>query len=221
MKYSETELVIARNLLAIHALKLQVSQPFTWSSGLKSPVYCDNRVTLSHPEVRTEIKHAFAELVKAEFPDTNGIAAVATAGIAHASILADFLDLPLIYVRSSPKGHGLEKLIEGDLTAGSNWLIIEDLISTGGSSLKVADILKKENQTITGMAAIITYGFEKAETAFANANVKLRTLTNFGAVLHCAEQIQYIRPSESDAIRTWISDPEHWNISQENDAPEN
>ena len=186
------EKIYAEKLLRIKAIKLQPSNPFTWASGWKSPFYCDNRKTLSHPELRKTIKKELAQLVKEKYPNVEVIAGVATGAIAQGAMVADELNLPFVYVRSSPKDHGLENLVEGDLQEGQKVVVIEDLISTGKSSLKAVDALRNCGADVLGMVANFSYLFAKASESFAEKNVELTTLSNYDAVLQAALKINYI-----------------------------
>lgn len=184
--------------------------PFTWASGWKSPIYCDNRKTLSYPEIRTFIKNEFCKVIKKKYPDAEVIAGVATGAIAQGVLVAEELNLPFIYVRSSPKGHGLENLIEGDLKPKQKVVIIEDLISTGGSSLKAADAIRKGGSEVLGMLAIFTYEFPQSLEAFETAKVKLTTLSNYTTMLDVALEIDYVSPSEIETLQEWRKDPANW-----------
>lgn len=201
---------VAEKLLKIKAIKLQPAMPFTWASGWKSPIYCDNRKTLSYPEIRTFIKNEFCKVIKKKYPDAEVIAGVATGAIAQGVLVAEELNLPFIYVRSSPKGHGLENLIEGDLKPKQKVVIIEDLISTGGSSLKAADAIRKGGSEVLGMLAIFTYEFPQSLEAFETAKVKLTTLSNYTTMLDVALEIDYVSPSEIETLQEWRKDPANW-----------
>ena len=201
---------VAEYLLEIKAVVLNPSQPFTWTSGIKSPIYCDNRKTLSFPKVRTFIKTSFADIITDEFKHADVIAGVATAGIPHGALVADVLNLPFIYVRDKPKGHGLENQIEGKLEKGQKVLVIEDLISTGGSSLKAVEALREAGAEVLGLGAIFTYGFEKSVKAFEQANCKFFTLSNYEILLDKAIEDNYVKQEEKDELITWYKDPESW-----------
>jgi len=201
---------VAESLLQIKAVVLNPSQPFTWASGIKSPIYCDNRKTLSYPKVRTFIKTAFADIITDEFKHADVIAGVATAGIPHGALIADVLNLPFIYVRDKPKGHGLENQIEGKLEKGQKVFVIEDLISTGGSSLKAVEAIRAAGGEVLGLGAIFTYGFEKAVKAFEEAQCKFFTLSNYEILLDKAIEDSYIKPEEKDELIKWYKDPENW-----------
>jgi orotate phosphoribosyltransferase len=197
-------------LLNIKAIQIQPQQPFTWASGLKSPVYCDNRKLLSHPEVRNFVRDGFISLINEYFPQTECIAGVATAGIPHGAILADTLGLPFVYVRSKPKEHGLTNTIEGDLIHGQRVLVVEDTISTGGSSLKAVEDLRAVGAEVIGMIAIYKYGFDTTRQRFEDAGVVLKTLTNYEILLRAAVQSGYISKDELDTLNEWKANPSEW-----------
>jgi len=201
---------VAEYLLEIKAVVLNPSQPFTWTSGIKSPIYCDNRKTLSFPKVRTFIKTSFADIITDEFKQSGVIAGVATAGIPHGALVADVLNLPFVYVRDKPKGHGLENQIEGKLEKGQKVFVIEDLISTGGSSLKAVEALREAGAEVLGLGAIFTYGFEKSVKAFEQANCKFFTLSNYEILLDKAIEDNYIKSEEKEELIKWYKDPEAW-----------
>lgn len=205
------ELEIAKKLLQIKAIKLSPQNPFTWASGIKSPIYCDNRTTLSYPEVRKLIIQGFVEQAKA-FEPYDKIVGVATAGIPHGALLAHVLDKPFAYVRSKAKGHGRKNLIEGELKAGEKTLVIEDLISTGGSSLKAVEAVQEVGCEVVGVMAIFTYGFEKAQTAFDAASIPLVTLSNYSALLELALQENYISDEDLATLKTWRENPSEWKV---------
>ena len=204
------EQIFAAKLLDIKAIKLQPNDPFTWASGWKSPFYCDNRKTLSFPGLRSFVKVELARLVMEQFPEAEAVAGVATGAIAQGALVADLLNLPFVYVRSKPKDHGLENLIEGELKPGTKVVVIEDLISTGGSSLKAVDAIRKSGSEVVGMVASYTYGFPVAVQAFQEAQVKLVTLTNYEAVLEVALQTGYIQDTDVPVLNQWRKDPAHW-----------
>lgn len=204
------EKIFAEKLLNIKAIKLQPENPFTWASGWKSPFYCDNRKTLSFPELRNFVKLELSRTVMECFPEATAVAGVATGAIAQGALVADELGLPFVYVRSKPKDHGMENLIEGELPAGSKVIVIEDLISTGGSSLKAVDALRKAGFEVVGMIASYTYGFPVAIEAFKAADVKLVTLTNYEAVVEVANEIGYIQPKDIEVLNVWRSNPAEW-----------
>lgn len=201
---------LAKELLAIKAIKLQPANPFTWASGWKSPFYCDNRKTLSYPALRTYIKNEFAKLIKANFPEVEVIAGVATGAIAQGALVADLLELPFVYVRSAPKDHGLENLVEGYLPEGAKVVVVEDLISTGGSSLKAVNALRNMNSKVIGMVASYTYGFPVAKEAFEKADVKLLTLTDYEAVVETALKTGYISEGQIETLHEWRKKPSEW-----------
>lgn len=201
---------VAEMLLEIKAVVLNPSQPFTWASGLKSPIYCDNRKTLSHPKVRTFIKTSFADVVSEEFAHCDVIAGVATAGIPHGVLVADVLNKPFIYVRDKPKGHGLENLIEGRLERGQKVVVIEDLISTGGSSLKAVKAIREAGGEVLGLGAIFTYGFEKSVKVFEEEKCKFFTLSDYPSLLEIALKQDYIKASDVDTLRNWYTNPDGW-----------
>lgn len=200
----------ASKLLRIKAIKLQPNEPFTWASGWKSPFYCDNRKTLSYPDIRTFVKVGMVHAILKHFPETDVIAGVATAGIPQAALIADVLNMPLIYVRSKPKDHGLENLIEGEMKEGAKVVVIEDLISTGGSSLKAVEAIRKAGGDVVGMVASYTYGFPVAAQAFKDANVKLVTLTDYDHVVAEALATGYIQESDIELLNEWRKNPSGW-----------
>lgn len=200
----------AAKLLDVKAIKLQPQDPFTWASGWKSPFYCDNRKTLSFPALRSYVKTELTRLIMEEFPEAEAVAGVATGAIAQGALVAEELSLPFAYVRSKPKDHGLENLIEGELLPGSKVVVVEDLISTGGSSLKAVNALRQAGMEVVGMVASYTYGFPVAEQAFSEAGVRLITLTNYEAVLEVAKQIGYITEDQVPTLNEWRRDPANW-----------
>lgn len=200
---------IARNLLQIKAIKLNPQNPFTWASGMRSPIYCDNRVALSYPDARNVIIEGFVTRAKALYP-FDAVCGVATAGIPHGAILADRLGLPFAYVRSSAKSHGRQNVIEGDLTSGTKVLVIEDLISTGGSSLEAVEKLREQNINVVAVLAIFDYGFEKAKNNFSNASCAYTTLSNYDVLLEEAMNMNYISEQEKQELSHWRKDPENW-----------
>ena len=201
---------IAEYLLQIKAIKLQPSNPFTWVSGWKSPIYCDNRKTLSFPEVRKYIRDAFVTKINELYPDTELIAGVATGAISHGALVADRLELPFIYVRSGAKDHGLGNQIEGFYQPGQKVVVIEDLISTGSSSLNALRALRAAGCQVLGMVAIFTYEFKKAEDAFIAENCKLDTLCNYSVLVETALKTGYISESDVETIKKWRLNPENW-----------
>lgn len=206
----DTAKQVAEYLLQIKAIKLEPTNPFTWASGWKSPIYCDNRKTLSFPEVRTYIKKAFAEAVFAKYPEVEVIAGVATGAIAQGALVAEEMNLPMVYIRSSAKAHGMTNLIEGEIKAGQKVVVIEDLISTGGSSLKAVEALREAGCEVLGMVAIFTYGFQTATDNFTNANCKLDTLSEYNVMIDRAQEIGYIKAEEVDQLKKWRKDPANW-----------
>ena len=207
---SQVENKVAEKLLSIKAVKVQPQDPFTWASGWKSPIYCDNRKTLSYPEIRSLIKNELAEIVRQKYANADVIAGVATCAIAQGALVAEVLGKPFVYVRSSPKDHGLENLIEGDLKAGQKVVVIEDLISTGGSSLKAVGALRNAGAEVLGMVAIFTYGFPVASEKFAEAKVELTTLSNYNAVLQHLLDTKQIGSAEMETLKKWREAPEVW-----------
>ncbi|MGP1409133.1 MAG: orotate phosphoribosyltransferase [Porphyromonas endodontalis] len=205
-----TEQTIARYLLEVEAVKLRPNEPFTWASGWKSPIYCDNRRTLSYPSARNYIKMAMAKAIADRYPQTEVIAGVATGAISWGALVADALHLPFVYVRSQAKDHGMQNLIEGYLPEQSKVLVVEDLISTGGSSLKAVEALRAAGADVLALYAVYTHGFAVAEELFAEAKVPMHTLSNYGAVLTEAEQIGYITPDLKPLLDEWRKDPAHW-----------
>ena len=204
------EKIFAGKLLKVKAIKLQPTNPFTWASGWRSPFYCDNRKTLSYPDLRTFVKLETARLIIERFPEVEAVAGVATGAIPQGAMVADTLALPFVYVRSKPKDHGLENLIEGDLRPGSKVVVVEDLISTGGSSLKAVEAIRNYGCEVVGMVASYTYGFDVAEKAFAEAKVRLVTLTNYEAVVAEALRIGYIKESDVELLNEWRKNPSQW-----------
>ena len=202
--------LLAEKLLKISAIKLQPEMPFTWASGWNSPIYTDNRKTLSYPEVRSFIKVEMCRLIMENVPQPDAIAGVATGAIAMGALVADTMGLPYIYVRSTPKDHGLENLIEGNLKPGQKVVVIEDLISTGGSSLKAVEAIRAAGCEVVGMAAIFTYGFPIAVKRFKDANVDLITLSNYNSMLEAALETEYIRPEDVETLKEWRKDPANW-----------
>lgn len=201
---------IARQLLEVQAVKLRPNDPFTWSSGWLSPIYCDNRVTLSFPAVRTFIKNALADAIQLNFPTVEVIAGVATAGVAQGALVADVLNLPYCYVRPEPKKHGMGNQIEGRFQSGQKVVVIEDLISTGGSSLKVVEALRQAGAEVLGMAAIFTYGFPLAATNFEAANVPLICLSDYAALIDEAQRMDYVQEEQLVSLAAWRNDPAIW-----------
>ncbi|MEI6123755.1 MAG: orotate phosphoribosyltransferase [Bacteroidota bacterium] len=209
-KNNDISLKTAEYLLQIKAIKLNLQNPFTWASGWKSPIYCDNRKTLSYPKIRTYIRQQFADLIRNEFGLPDVIAGVATGAIAHGALVAEELGLPFVYVRSAPKEHGLANLIEGVISSGQSVIVIEDLISTGGSSLKAVEALRDAGCNVKGMIAIFTYGFPKATESFAKAKCKLATLSDYNSLLQQAVDTNFINESDLTYLATWRETPDKW-----------
>ncbi|MCX7861748.1 MAG: orotate phosphoribosyltransferase [Bacteroidales bacterium] len=201
---------IAQLLLSINAIKLNVSNPFTWASGWKSPIYCDNRKTYFYPQIRQSITTAFVKKVKQFYPDVEVIAGVATGAIGYGALVAEQLGLPFIYVRSEPKKHGLENLIEGENPSGKKVVVIEDLISTGGSSLKVIDALRNNNATVLGLLAIFTYQFDVANQAFSDKNCQFYTLSNYNDLIEKAIELNYVEKHHLETLSEWRISPSTW-----------
>lgn len=200
----------AQKLLEVKAIKLQPNDPFTWASGWKSPFYCDNRKTLSFPALRSFVKLELCHLVQQHFPQADAVAGVATGAIAQGALVADQLGLPFCYVRSKAKDHGMQNLIEGQLPEGARVVVVEDLISTGGSSLKAVEALRQAGFEVVGMVASYTYGFPVAEEAFRQANVQLLTLTDYEAVVEQALETGYIKQDDVAVLAEWRSNPSEW-----------
>lgn len=210
LEVSESAEQIAAALLKVEAVKLNPENPFTWSSGWKSPIYCDNRITLSYPELRTQIKQQLSKIVEEHFPITDAIAGVATAGIPQGALIADVLNLPYLYVRSKPKGHGMENLIEGRAVPGSKIVLVEDLISTGGSSLKAAEALQKSGIEVLGIIAIFTYGFPQATDNFKRAGIKGIALSSYEHLINIALERGIVKKNQLEILKSWRNDPENW-----------
>ena len=200
----------ATKLLEVKAIKLQPNNPFTWASGWKSPFYCDNRKTLSFPALRNYVKQELVHNILEHFPEAEAVAGVATGAIAQGTLVADALHLPFIYVRSKPKDHGMENLIEGELPKGTKVVVVEDLISTGGSSLKAVEAIRKYGCEVVGMVASYTYGFQTAKDAFEAADVKLVTLTDYEHVVAQALETGYISETDVNLLHEWRKDPANW-----------
>ena len=195
-------------MLDIKAVKLEPNHPFTWASGWKSPIYCDNRKTLSYPEVRTYIRDQFVQLIRSKYPQVELIAGVATGAIAQGALVAQELGLPFVYVRSAAKNHGLENLIEGECKAGQKVVVVEDLVSTGGSSLQAVEALRNAGCEVLGMVAIFTYGFQKSVDNFAQARCVLDTLSDYNALIDLAQKTGYVKPEEVAKLKEWRVSPE-------------
>lgn len=200
----------AKKLLDVKAIKLQPNDPFTWASGWKSPFYCDNRKTLSFPDLRTFVKLQLVHTVLAHFPEADAVAGVATGAIAQGALVADTLNMPFVYVRSKAKDHGMQNLIEGELAPGAKVVVVEDLISTGGSSLKAVAALREAGYEVVGMVASYTYGFPVAAQAFADAGVRLETLTGYDHVVAQALATGYIAETDVELLHEWRKDPANW-----------
>lgn len=206
----KTQIEVAKKLMEIKAVKVQPLKPFTWASGWKSPIYCDNRKILSFPETRSFIRDKFAEIIRNKYPQVEVIAGVATGAIAHGALLADILELPFIYVRSTPKGHGLENRIEGNLLPGQKVVVIEDLISTGGSSLKAAEAIKESKGIVLGMLSIFTYNFDVSKEKFKQANVELTSLSNYNTLITTALEAGFISEDQIKTLMEWRQNPANW-----------
>jgi len=206
----ECEKLIAKQLLQINAIKLNPAKPFTWASGWKSPIYCDNRKALSYPNVRKSICNCFTSGIKNKYPDAEGIAGVATGAIAHGVLVAEALDLPFVYVRSSAKSHGLSNQIEGSFKPNQKFVVVEDLISTGGSSLSAVKSLRDANCEVLGMMAIFTYGFPLAVDNFLNASCNLDALSNYNVLIDLAAESGYVSENELETLKKWRLNPDKW-----------
>jgi len=202
---------IAQSLLQIKAIKLEPANYFTWASGWKSPIYCDNRKTLSYPEIRRLIRDGFVETIRTTFGNPDAIAGVATGAIAIGVLVAEALELPFVYVRPKPKEHGLGNMIEGEIKPGSKVVVIEDLISTGKSSLQAVEALRNADIEVIGMAAIFTYEFDHAVQNFKKENILLYTLSNYHVLIETALETGYIKQSDIETLKQWRSNPETWN----------
>lgn len=206
----ETALNIAEFLLQIKAIKLQPSQPFTWASGWKSPIYCDNRISLSHPKVRTYIRQALVKLIEEKFGRPEVIAGVATAAIAQGALVAEAMGLPFVYVRSSPKDHGRENLIEGEILPKQSVVVIEDLVSTGKSSLQAVNALRASGCEVKGMVSIFTYGFKAATDNFKKEKCRLYSLCSYDVLIEKAVQTNYVNEKELKTLKAWRDAPDSW-----------
>ena len=204
------QLEVTKRLLQINTIKIQPSSPFTWASGWLAPIYCDNRKILSYPETRSFICDQFVRIIKEKYPHAEVIAGVATGAIAHGVLVAEKLGLPFIYVRSKPKDHGLENLIEGDLKSGQKVVVIEDLVSTGGSSLKAVEALTNFGGDVLGMCAIFTYNFPVATDNFKKEGVELTTLSNYEILINLALEMGEVHKDEMDSLRSWRENPSKW-----------
>ncbi|PCJ25149.1 MAG: orotate phosphoribosyltransferase [Flavobacteriales bacterium] len=206
----ESAIKVAESLLQIKAIKLNPTNPFHWASGWNSPIYCDNRKTLSYPPVRTYIRQQFVDAINEHFPNAEVIAGVATGGIAHGALVAEAMGLPFAYIRSSAKEHGMQNLVEGDIFKNQKVVVIEDLISTGGSSLKAVEALRKNECNVLGMVAIFTYGFEIAKKNFEDNKCKLITLSDYDAMLNVAVESDYVSKSDIKSLTEWKKAPNKW-----------
>ena len=206
----QLDLLLADKLLKISAIKLQPENPFVWASGWKSPIYTDNRVTLSYPSVRNFIKIELSRIIAENFGEAEVVAGVATGAIAQGALVADTLGLPFVYVRSTPKDHGLENLIEGNINPGQKVVIVEDLVSTGKSSLKAAEAVRNAGGEVVGMVAIFTYEFPVAAQAFKKAGIKLITISNYSAMIQAAVKTNYVKATDVEALEQWREDPANW-----------
>lgn len=203
---------IAEFLLQIKAIKLNPENPYTWASGRKSPIYCDNRKTLSYPQIRTYIRQVYVDTINKSFGKPDVIAGVATGGIAQGALIAQEMGLPFVYVRSEAKKHGLTNMIEGALEKGQSVIVIEDLISTGGSSLKAVEAIREAGCTVKGMVAIFTYGFDEATDNFKKANCVVKTLTDYNILIEEALNKNYITEKDVESLKAWRKDPAKWGI---------
>ena len=212
----ETAYMTAKFLLQIKAVKLNDESPFTWASGRKSPIYCDNRITLSYPEIRTFIRQRFVDAILEQFGDVDVIAGVATGGIAQGALVAQELGKPFVYVRSEEKKHGLTNQIEGEIKSGQSVVVIEDLVSTGKSSLIAVNVLREKGCDVKGMVAIFTYNLDVAKKNFEDADVVLRTLTNYDRLVEVAKEEEYIKDSAMESLAKWRENPEKWSEERMN-----
>ncbi|MBC7407988.1 MAG: orotate phosphoribosyltransferase [Arcicella sp.] len=203
---------VASMLLEVKAVRLNPDRPFKWASGWNSPIYCDNRITLSYPKVRSAIKNGLSSAVQAYFADVDIIAGVATAGIAQGALVADWLELPFCYVRPEPKKHGMGNQIEGYIKAGQKVVLVEDLVSTGGSSLKAVDALREAGANVLGMVSIFTYGFEIAKSNFAEKNLKFYSLSDYDTLIGEAVKQKYVSESQLITLHEWRNNPAEWAV---------
>jgi len=203
---------IAQYLLEINAIQLRPNEPFTWASGWKSPIYCDNRLSLSHPEIRTYIKKKLSKKIKELYPDAEVIVGVATAGIAPGALVADYMDLPFAYIRPEPKKHGRQNMIEGDIKKGQKAVVVEDLISTGKSSLKAVEALREAGVKVTGLASIFSYGFEEADKNFKEAKCKYFSLSNYSALIKEAKKLGIVHKDQLTSLEQWRQAPDKWGV---------
>jgi orotate phosphoribosyltransferase len=211
--FDDAAFKVAEFLLQIKAIRLQPEKPFTWASGIKAPIYCDNRKTLSYPKIRTYIRQQFVEHINENFGKPDVIAGVATGGIAIGALVAQEMGLPFVYVRSEPKKHGLTNMIEGDVEKGQNVVVVEDLISTGGSSLKAVEALREKGCNVKGLVAIFTYGFDESVQAFKKAKCKFVTLTDYSKLINAAVQKEYVDEKQLRSLKEWRTDPTAWGES--------
>ncbi len=207
---ADIALTIAEELLKVGAIKIKPATPFTWASGWKSPIYCDNRLSLSFPATRTKIKEFLVAEVRRNFPKVEVIAGVATAGVPQGALIAEALDLPFIYIRSKPKGHGMENMIEGKLEKGQQVVLVEDLVSTGGSSIKAAQAVIAAGAEVMGMVAIFTYGFDLAEANFKEADIELACLSNYNFLLEKAMVLGVVANTDEKMLKEWRANPSGW-----------
>lgn len=203
---------IAKALLEIKAVTLSPTEPYTWASGLKSPIYCDNRITMSYPKIRRMISEGFVEVIKAQYPEVDYIVGTATAGIPQACFVAELMELPMAYVRPEPKAHGRSQQIEGFIPKGSKVVVIEDLISTGGSSIKAVQALENEGMEVLSVMAIFTYELEKANTNFSTNNIQLDTLSNYSSLIKVALDTDQINAEEMELLQSWRENPEAFGL---------
>lgn len=200
---------LAKKLLQINAIQLRPQNPFTWASGMRSPIYCDNRISLSYPEVRSFIKNALAQKAK-QFPHFQSIVGVATAGIPHGALLADLMNMPFAYIRSKAKGHGKENQLEGHIKEGFNTLVIEDLVSTGGSAIAAINALRDMGYGVSGLLSIFTYGLKKSTEAFKEQNIEYNSLSNFNVLLDVAKSTGMLPAKDIQLLLDWQEDPVAW-----------
>ena len=205
-----TQKHFAEKLLQIKALQINLQKPYVWASGWYSPVYCDNRKVLSHPYIRDFVKSELANMILENYPDAEAVAGVATAGIAHGALASDLLKLPFAYVRSEPKKHGMGNQIEGELQKGAKVIVVEDLVSTGKSSLQVVEVLESYGVNVIGMIALFTYGFPQAEQAFSNANLELKTISNYSALVELAKEKNLFDDEQLASLSAWRENPSQW-----------
>lgn len=206
----QTSMEMAKHLLQVRAVKLNNKEPFTWASGRKSPIYCDNRITLSYPHVRNFIRQEFVKVIESQIGPVDAIAGVATGGIPQGALVAQELGLPFVYVRAEAKNHGMGNQIEGEIESGKSVVVVEDLVSTGKSSLLAVDALRAHGCDVKGMVAVFTYGLEVAVKNFENARIPLYTLTNYNDLIEAAVELDVLNSSELDSLREWRNNPEKW-----------